>query len=144
MQISGKGLALLKRAEGFRSRVYLDVAGLPTIGYGHRLLHSESFPEGVTEIQALQILEHDLLWAEGVVGRLVKVALTQGRFDALTDFVYNVGAHTFETSTLLAVLNAGKYDVVPAELLKWDHAKGKVFPQLAERRAAEVELWRSA
>ena len=39
MQLSAAGLALLKQSEGFRSQVYLDAGGLPTIGYGHRLLH---------------------------------------------------------------------------------------------------------
>jgi GH24 family phage-related lysozyme (muramidase) len=49
MQISATEMELLKRSEGFRSRVYLDVAGRPTIGYSHRLLHPESFPKGICE-----------------------------------------------------------------------------------------------
>src|SRR5271166_5324099 len=52
MKFSTAGMELLKRSEGFRNRVYLDVAGFPTIGYGHRLLHPESFPNGITEAQA--------------------------------------------------------------------------------------------
>ena len=143
MQISDKGLALLERCEGFRAHVYNDVAGIPTIGYGHRLQPGESFPGGVTQPQAQLLLRHDLLCAQILVERLVKVPLTQGQFDALVDFVYNLGSGRLQGSTLLAELNAGKYDAVPAELLLWDRAGGRVVPQLAERRAAEVELWRS-
>ena len=44
MKLSAAGLELLKKSEGFRDRTYLDVAGLPTIGYGHRLVHPECYP----------------------------------------------------------------------------------------------------
>ena len=52
MRLSIAGLELLKRAEGFRGQTYNDVNGFPTIGYGHRLLHAESFPGGIGEAQA--------------------------------------------------------------------------------------------
>ena len=45
MELSAEGLELIKRAEGFRGRTYMDVEGFPTIGYGHRLVHPETFPE---------------------------------------------------------------------------------------------------
>ena len=44
MQLSTAGLNFIKQAEGFRSHTYRDAAGVPTIGYGHHLLHSQSFP----------------------------------------------------------------------------------------------------
>jgi len=77
MKLSTAGLELLKRSEGFRSRVYLDVAGFPTIGYGHRLLHPESFPNGIAEQQAANLLASDVHDAEQAVERLVKVSLLQ-------------------------------------------------------------------
>jgi GH24 family phage-related lysozyme (muramidase) len=49
MKFSAAGFALLKQSEGFRTHTYLDVAGVATIGYGHRQLHIEGFPDGVTE-----------------------------------------------------------------------------------------------
>ena len=81
MKFSAQGLDLLKRSEGFRSRTYLDAAGYPTIGYGHKLLHPESFPDGVDEQQAAEILLSDVRDAEQAVERLVQVPLTQGQFD---------------------------------------------------------------
>ena len=77
MQLSAQGLKLVKQWEGYREHTYLDVAGFPTIGYGHRLLASESFPNGIDETQANEILTRDVHGAEQAVTRLVKVALTQ-------------------------------------------------------------------
>jgi lysozyme len=100
MKLSIAGLELLKRSEGFRSRTYLDVNGFPTIGYGHRLLHSESFPDGIGEAEAAEMLIRDVREAEQAVTRLVKVPLTQGQFDALVDFCFNLGAGRLASSTV--------------------------------------------
>src|SRR5450631_4021493 len=110
MQLSTNGLELTKKAEGFRNRVYVDVAGIRTIGYGHRLLPGESFPNGIDETQAEGMLTADLRTAELAVDRLVKVPLAQGQFDALVDFAFNLGAGRLAASSLLKDLNAGKYD----------------------------------
>jgi GH24 family phage-related lysozyme (muramidase) len=77
MEISAAGLELLKRSEGFRSWVYLDVEGFPTIGYGHRLVHPETFSKGIDETQAAELLAIDLRDAENAVQRLVHAPLTQ-------------------------------------------------------------------
>ena len=106
MQLSTEGLELIKKSEGFRDHVYRDVAGFPTIGYGHLVKPDESFPNGVTESQAASILAADVQQAEQAVARLVKVALTQGQFDALVDFCFNLGAGRLAGSTLLRELNA--------------------------------------
>lgn len=143
MKLSEAGMELLKKSEGFRNSVYLDVAGLPTIGYGHRLLHPESFPSGIDEPQAAELLASDVRDAEQAVQRLVKVPLAQGHFDALVDFCFNLGAGRFASSTLLKCLNAGKYDEAMNELLRWDRAGGKEIPALKVRREAEAKLWQS-
>jgi lysozyme len=143
MKFSATGMELLKSSEGFRNRVYLDVAGLPTIGYGHRLLHSDSFPNGINELQAANLLACDVRDAEQAVQRLVKVPLTQGQFDALVDFTFNLGAGRLAASALLKSLNAGRYDEAAEQLLCWDHASGQEMVTLKARRKAEVELWQS-
>lgn len=141
MQLSADGLKLIKRWEGFRERTYLDVAGFPTIGYGHRLLASESFPNGIQEAQAGEILARDVHSAEQAVTRLVKVTLTQGRFDALVDFVFNLGQGKLAGSTLLKQLNSGQYDAARAQLLLWDHAGAQENACLKARRKSEYDLW---
>ena len=141
MKFSAAGIDLLKRSEGFRDRVYLDVAGFPTIGYGHRLLHPDSFPDGVTEEQAAEILVSDVREAEAAVLRLVTVPLAQGQFDALVDFVYNLGVVRLSGSTLLKKLNAMDYYGAAEQLLLWDHAGARELPALKGRREAEAALW---
>ena len=144
MKFSATGMELLKRSEGFRSRVYRDVAGFPTIGYGHRLLHPESFPNGIDEPQAANLLAVDVRDAEQAVERLVEVPLTQGQFDALVDFCFNLGAGRLASSSLLKDLNAGKYADAAQQLLLWDHAAGRENAALKARRQAEAVLWRAA
>jgi lysozyme len=144
MKFSAAGMDLLKKSEGFRNRVYRDVAGIPTIGYGHRLLHSDSFPNGIDEPQAANLLDCDVRDAEQAVQRLVKVPLTQGQFDALVDFTFNLGAGKLASSSLLKSLNAGRYDDAAEQLLRWDHAGGDENAALKARRQAEAVLWRNA
>ena len=142
MKLSEAGLSLIKQAEGFRRQRYNDVNGFPTIGYGHKLLHPDSFPDGVSEEQAVEILVADVRDAEEAVERMVKVPLTQGQFDALVDFCFNLGAGRLASSTLLKVLNSGRYDDAAEQLLRWDVAGGRENAGLKARRQAELALWR--
>lgn len=141
MELSAAGLELVKRSEGFRGQVYKDMAGLLTIGYGHKLLAHESFPEGITEPQAVDLLARDLHSAELYVTHMVKVPITQGQFDALVDFCFNMGAARLASSTLLTVLNHGRYQDAAEQLLRWDIAGGEVSQGLKTRREAELQLW---
>jgi len=79
--------------------------------------------------------------AQATVNQYVEVPLTQNQTNALTDFVYNVGAGNFSSSTLLALLNAGNYDGAAGEFAKWVFAGGVVAPGLEARRAAEAALF---
>jgi lysozyme len=144
MQLSAEGMKLVKRWEGYRERTYLDVAGFPTIGYGHRLLASESFPNGIEQAQANEILARDVCGAEQAVTRLVKVALTQNQFDALVDFVFNLGQGKLAASTLLKELNREHYDAAREQLLRWDRAGAQENANLKARRRSEYDLWNSA
>jgi lysozyme len=144
MQLSAEGLDLIKRFEGFRGQLYLDVAGFPTIGYGHRIVPPQAYSGGVSELQAAALLAGDVSAAERAIGSLVKVALTQGQFDALVDFCFNLGAGRLASSTLLRFLNSGHYDFAAEQLLLWDLARGEVNPGLKARREAELRLWKAA
>lgn len=150
LSISPAGLDLIKKYEGFRSHVYLDVGGFSTIGYGHRLLPGERFPDGITEAQATTLLLEDVRTAENAVKRLVTVPLTQGQFDALVDFTYQFGQGRLAESTLLATLNSRRYNAIPGILYHvdedgephgWIFADGKPQPGIIARREADIELW---
>lgn len=148
MQPSNACKSLIEESEGERLQLYVDPAGIPTIGNGHKVLPGESFPSnGITPAEAQSLLAADMSFAAAVVNRLVMVTLTQGQFDALVDFVFNLGAARLAKSTLLADLNAGKYDDAASQILVWDHALANgrevELAGLKARREAEYLLWHS-
>jgi lysozyme len=132
---------LVKQSEGFSAHPYKDSAGYGTIGYGHKIVAGEDFEDGLTVSEAETLMRADLDKTAGAVNELVKVPLSQGQFDALTDFAFNLGAANLRNSTLLRKLNSGYGEEVPAELLRWVYAGGEKLPGLVTRRQREVALW---
>jgi lysozyme len=65
---------------------------------------------------------------------------TPGRLAALTDFAFNCGVGALKASTLRRKVNAGDWDAVPAELMKWVNGGGRRLPGLVRRREAEVAI----
>lgn len=146
MQTSEKGIAVIKQFEGCKLTAYQDSVGVWTIGYGWtQPVDGKPIRAGMTIKQetAERLLKTGLVSYESDVSRLVKVSLTQGQFDALVSFTYNLGARSLSTSTLLRKLNAGDYAGAADEFLRWNKAGGKVLNGLARRREAERALFLS-
>ncbi|EOW2960073.1 lysozyme [Escherichia coli] len=146
MQTSDKGIALIKQFEGCKLTAYQDSVGVWTIGYGWtQPVDGKPIRAGMTINQetAERLLKTGLVSYESDVSRLVKVGLTQGQFDALVSFTYNLGARSLSTSTLLRKLNAGDYAGAADEFLRWNKAGGKVLNGLTRRREAERTLFLS-
>ncbi len=160
--VSEKGLNFIMAREGSGPKQgnifypYKDVAGNPTIGYGHLLLHDEltsgkikigdlhfEYRNGLEKDDVLMILRQDIESTVSAINKLVKVKLTQNQFDALVSFTYNTGKKAFENSNLLAQLNQKKYNSVPVQLLRWVYSGGHVVDGLLNRRKAEANLWSS-
>ena len=141
MKTSQAGLDLIERFEGFRPMAYQCPAGLWTIGYGHTA--GVKCGMTCTADVAATYLAGDVAGAEAVVNRLVlpRIDLTQGQFDALVSLVYNIGGGNFASSTLLDLLNNGRYDDAARQFLVWDHIKGVVSPGLLRRRLAEHDMF---
>ncbi|MEW8790363.1 lysozyme [Enterobacter kobei] len=144
MQTSNKGIALIKQFEGCKLTAYRDSVGVWTIGYGWtQPVDGKPIRAGMTIKQetAERLLKTGLVSYESDVSRLVKVGMTQGQFDALVSFTYNLGARSLSTSTLLRKLNAGDYAGAADEFLRWNKAGGKVLNGLTRRREAERDLF---
>ncbi len=163
MRLSAAGLAHLKRLEGSvvrdgRHVPYDDATGRPlaaaapprgnaTIGYGHMIPRGHAVPwGGWSDAEAEHVLRADVAAAEAAVNELVKVELTQGRFDSLTSFAFNVGRKNFARTKLLALVNAGDMAAAAARFAHhtngYDHAGNLIkIPALARRRAAERALF---
>ena len=139
MKTSLEGINLIKHFEGCELEAYKCPAGVWTIGYGH----IKGVEEGdvITEQQADDMLVEELEEYENYIHNLVSCPLNQNQFDALVSWVYNLGSSNLQASTLLKVLNAGDYAGVPAQMLRWNKAGGKVLEGLTRRRQAEADLF---
>jgi lysozyme len=139
---SDAGFALTKKFEGLRLTAYQDQVGVWTIGYGHtgREVHGGMV---ITEDQADVLLHSDVAGAVACVNRAVTANISQCRFDALVDFVFNLGCARLLGSTLLRHVNAGEFNLAAPQFLLWDHAGGVVVQGLLVRRKAEMGLFQS-
>ena len=145
-QYSKNGLHLTEQFEGCKLNAYPDpgTGGAPwTIGYGHT---GPDVHPGltITQEQAEELLMQDTQKAAAAVNAKVTGDITQEEFDALVDFVFNVGAGNFAGSTLLRKINAGDMEGAALEFEKWTHADGKVMAGLIKRRHAEAEEFLSS
>lgn len=141
---------LVMESEGCLLDAYVDTGGVTTIGYGHT---GPDVHLGLTWTprQCEDALSRDLETAGASVSRLVTVSLSQGQFDALTDFCFNMGAGSLASSTLLKKLNLGDYAGVPWELYRevdgveagWIYGGDRILPGLVTRRKKEIALWNS-
>ena len=143
--ITQEGLDLIKRFEGFSSTIYICPAGYPTIGYGHVVREDERdrFAEGIDEQEAENLLQRDVRWAERGVLRLIDVPLTDGQFDALVSFTFNLGIGALQRSTLRRKVNREEHEQVPREFMRWVWAGGRRLQGLIKRRAAEAANYSS-
>ena len=137
MEASEMLVEKLKEMEGLRLEAYLDPAGVPTIGYGHT--RGVRMGDRISRYWAEDLLRRDLRVAEDGVNAL-GVAKTQGQFDALVSFVFNLGIERLEQSTLLRRIRDGdNRKAITSEWMRWVYADGKRLKGLEKRRAWEVE-----
>lgn len=145
MKASNECIKQIKEFEGCKLEAYLDSGGVPTIGYGH----TGNVREGdvISQYYANEYLRQDLAVVELELNRL-NVAKTQGQFDALVSFVFNLGIAKLKISTLLRRIkkyNKGDYsyrsieaEAVRCEFLRWVYCKGKKLNGLVIRRKWEA------
>ena len=158
MKVSQKCIEQIKKDEGVRSRPYQCPALLWTVGVGHVIDPNHAkvkladrkqlpIPDGwdrvLSAIEIDEILKKDLNRFEAGVLRLIKVKLTQGQFDALVSFSFNVGLGNLQNSTLRMKINRGDYEGAAEQFLVWTKAGGKVLKGLVIRRTHEKEMFES-
>lgn len=139
--VTEDGLRLIRRFEGFSAVPYLCPAGYLTVGYGHVVKNPAAFRQPITEDEATEILVLDIQKAEEAVLRLITVPLSDGQFDALVSFTFNLGSGALQRSTLRRKVNREDHAEVPAEFLRWVWAGGRKLKGLIRRREAEAALY---
>jgi lysozyme len=158
MKVSQKCIQQIKIDEGVRNKPYQCPALLWTVGVGHVIDPNHAkvpladrkalpIPAGWDRVLSADeiddILRKDLARFEAGVLRLIKVPLTQGQFDALVSFSFNVGLGNLQNSTLRMKVNRSEFEAAAEQFLVWTKAGGKVLPGLVKRRTHEKEMFES-
>lgn len=159
MKVSDAVIKMIKHHEGVKTRPYQCPALLWTVGVGHvidprhaRVPLAERkalpIPEGWDRTLSMEevdnILKADLARFEAGVLRLCPSGASQGQFDALVSFAFNVGLGNLQNSTLRMKHNRKDFEGAADEFLKWNKAGGKVLRGLDIRRKDERALYLSS
>ena len=154
MHVSDAGKDFLKGYEGFGPNPYRDQAGYMTIGVGHLLdinldgkmsaaewsnYDKLGFPRGnLSQEQMMGLYEKDLQPRVANVNAMLKVPVTQELFDALVSLTFNAGEKNLANSDLIKKLNAGNYQAMPSEFIRWVYTSKKKSLGLQIRRIKEM------
>ena len=139
MNISQKGIDLIKKFEGCKLYSYRDSVGVATIGYGHT--KNVKMGMSITQAQADLFLKEDMLLFEKSINAL-NINFTQGEFDALCSWCFNLGVGNFKSSTMYKYIIARKSDIeITDQMVKWHNAGGKPLLGLKKRRCAEANMF---
>jgi lysozyme len=137
MRVSDICFSKIQEFEGLRLTAYKCPAGVWTIGFGH----TKGVKQGmtITKSQAETLLRGDLLPCEEYV-RGLNLELTQGQFDALVDFCFNLGTAALQRSTLLQKIRTkADEQTIRGEFAKWVNSGGVRLQGLVKRRAWEAD-----
>ena len=133
----------LKEFEGLRLVAYKPTKAERwwTIGYGHSAGDVRAGMR-ITEGNAEELLKRDLFFVEKFINGIPKVK-TQGQFDALVSFTYNVGVGNLKKSTLLKkIMHDTPTAEIQREFMKWVYSGGKRLDGLVKRRRWDAQRWR--
>ena len=136
MRASATLIAAIKKFEACALTAYQDSVGVWTIGYGHTAGVKRG--DKITLYQAEQFLKEDLAKFEAITNK-VKGLSTQGRYDAVLDFIYNCGPANFNASTLKKYIEGGRKTwEIQEQFLRWVNASDKKLGGLVTRRIWEA------
>jgi lysozyme len=155
MKFSNAGQALLMDIEGFREKPYKDLAGHPTIGFGHKIKPGEVF-DTITKGTAIMMMMEDAKPFENFINYYIPVDSTQNQFDALVIFLFNIGEDKFSKSTVYTNLKLGHFEEATVPWAKWINVTKTIadpitgiekkvlvpIDGLITRRKREIELFK--
>lgn len=143
LTLSNTGLKLIKAYEGYRPVDRILVSGQRVVGYGHRLYDDK--PRQISKADAEALLISDLRAYEDMINENVHAPLTQGQFDALVSFAFNIGPKAFLASETLHAMNNGRPLDAANALDVWRkstiNGKTYIVDALMRRRTAEKALF---
>lgn len=142
LRVSNLLIKKLKEFEGLRLVAYKPTKAERwyTIGYGHSAGDVRAGMR-ITKEKAEELLKRDLFFVEKFINGIPKVR-TQGQFDALVSFTYNVGVGKLKASTLLKkIMHDAPTEEIQGEFMRWVYSCGKKLDGLVKRRRWEAQRW---
>ena len=139
MRSSQRLIDAIKRFEHLELKAYQDSKGVWTIGYGH----TKGVKQGdrITAYQAEQFLKDDLTEFEAAANK-VRGLNTQGKYDAVVDFLFNCGTGNFNSSTLKKYIECGKATwEIQEQFLRWVYSGKQKLGGLVTRRIWEANRY---
>jgi lysozyme len=135
---------LCKRFEGLYLKPYHCPAGVATIGYGtvwkpagtKVTMNDPPITSDVAELWLITQLQRECLPA--AVRYTPSLVGDEEALGAITDFIYNLGASRYKSSTLRRRLNERNWDEAQHEIKRWVRANGRILRGLQLRREAEA------
>lgn len=146
MQVSKKGLDLIKKWEGRHLKAYQDCVGVWTISYG--IIDSDYKYTGLHVRKGVTITDEqcDELFEKLIKNKYCPIVdkhieehgylLNQNQYDALVSFAYNIGS-------ISGLTNDGKRSIseISSHIPLYCKAGGKVVQGLVNRRRDEKKLF---
>ncbi|MBQ8542925.1 MAG: lysozyme [Bacteroidaceae bacterium] len=147
MKISEYAEEVLKEHEGLRLKAYRCSSGVLTIGYGHT--RNVKMGDVIDKDTAERFFVEDVEAVERLVDREPFAKdLSQGQYDALVSFLFNVKYSSYQTSTLRRKIINNVNDVtIPDEFRRWVYGTDPVtkkkikLPGLVKRREWEASMY---
>jgi lysozyme len=147
--ITDAGVNMIAQFEGFSDKAYNDPPGSDkwSIGFGHQIQPGEPYMnQTITVEQGRTLLAQDTVNAQNTVRSVITAVLTPSQFDALTSFVYNIGAGAFKSGTVPAKINAGDFAGAAATMRQYNKVRNPsgvlvANATLTSRRNAEASAF---
>jgi len=136
MKTSENGIKLIKMFVPFREKSFFNSKGQEKIGYGH--VCDESYPDGITEDEATDLLIKDLHFAEE---NLKGFELNQNQFDSLVSFIYCEGLWRFKLSAMKRELVKNNLKGVANSFSRYIYDQAIPLNKLVMQRKLEHELF---
>jgi lysozyme len=138
LKLSAVALVGLALFEGYTDRAIQPLPG-DKWTYGFGTTDNVKRGDTITPPKALERKLADIAKFESALKQCVVVPLYQYEYDAYISLSYNIGSNAFCGSTLVRLLNNGKYKEACEQILRWDKFKGSAVRGLTIRRQAEYK-----
>lgn len=133
-----EAIRFIKEHEGFAGgKMYIDVAGIKTIGYGHVVLEADTFTSKISRETADRLVREDFDKAIRAIER--ETNLTGYKKIAMAHFVFAKGIGNFTRSTIKRLVEEGK--PIDEELKKWCYYRSTNGNMVRSEYSYNIRLW---